>query len=53
MFMLCVIWNTSVLVEHMPALQEGSAVWWMTLESHISGSQGEVFSYLQSIQTNS
>ena len=53
MFMLYVMWNTSVLIEHMPALQEGSAVGWMTKESYISVRQGEVFSHLQSIQTTS
>jgi len=52
MFMLCVMWNTSVLVGHMPALQEGSAVGRMTKESYINVRQREVFSHLQSIQTN-
>ena len=53
MFMLCVMWHTSVLVGHMLALQEGNAVGCMTKESYISVRQGEVFCHLQSIQTTS
>jgi hypothetical protein len=36
MSMLYVMWGTSVLVGQLLALQEGSAVGWMTKESSIS-----------------
>jgi hypothetical protein len=52
MFMLCAMWNTSVFVEHMHALQEDSAVGWMTKESLINFWQGKFFFHLQSIQTS-
>jgi hypothetical protein len=41
--MVCVMWNTSVLVGHILALREGSVVGWMTKESYIIVRQGEVF----------
>jgi hypothetical protein len=47
------MWEASVLVGQALALQEGSAVGWMTKKSSISFWQGKVFSQLQSIQTTS
>jgi hypothetical protein len=41
-FILCVMWETSVLVVQMLALQEGSAVGWMIMESLISLWQGRI-----------
>jgi hypothetical protein len=52
MLMLYLMWEASLLVGQMLALQEGSAVGWVTKESSISG-RGKVFSHLQSIQTTS
>jgi len=45
------MWEASVLVGQLLALQEGIAVGWMTKESSISFWQGRVFCHLQSIQT--
>jgi hypothetical protein len=50
---LCVIWETPVLVGQLLALQEGSAVGWMTMESLINFCQEKCFSCLQIIQTTS
>jgi len=50
---LCVIWETSVFVGQLLALQEGSAVGWMTMESLINFCQGKGLSCLQIIQTTS
>jgi len=50
-FILCVMWETSVLVGQLLALQEGIAVGWLTKESSISFWQGRVFCHLQSIHT--
>jgi hypothetical protein len=43
MSMLYVIWEASVFVGQLLALQEGSAVGWMTKESSISLRQGKSF----------
>jgi len=53
MFILCVIWEASVLVGQLLALQEGSALGWMAKESSISFWQGKSLSHLQGIQTTS
>jgi hypothetical protein len=53
MSMLYVMWEVSVLVGQLLALQEGSAVGWTTKESSINFRQGKVCSHLQSIQTAS
>ena len=47
------MWEVHVLVGQLLALQESSAVGWMTWESYINFWQGKVFCYLQSIQTTS
>jgi len=47
------MWEASVLVGHVLALQDGNAVGWMTKESFISFLQGQVFSHRQIIQTTS
>jgi hypothetical protein len=47
------MWEASVLVGELHALQEGSAVGWMAKESSINFWQGRVFSHLHSIQTTS
>jgi hypothetical protein len=44
MSMLYVMWEASVLVQLL-ALQEGSAVGWMTKESSINFRQGKSFSH--------
>jgi len=48
MFTLCVMWEASVLVGQLLAIQAYSAVGWMTKESSISFWQGAVFFRLQS-----
>jgi hypothetical protein len=50
MSMLCVMWEASVLVGHLLALQEGSAVGWMTKESSLNIRQGKILSHPQIIQ---
>jgi hypothetical protein len=53
MFILCVMWEACAVVVQLLALQEGSAVGWITKESPINLWQGRVFCHLQSIQTTS
>jgi hypothetical protein len=53
MSMLYVMWEATVLVRQLLALQEGNAVGWMTKESSINFKSGKVFSHLHSIQTPS
>jgi hypothetical protein len=43
MFMLYVMWESSVLFGQLLALQEGSSVGWMTLESSMNFKQGNSF----------
>jgi hypothetical protein len=43
MSMLYVMWDSSVLVGQLLALQEGDAVGWMTKESSINFRQGKNF----------
>lgn len=50
MFFLCVMWEACVLVQLL-ALQEDSAVGWITKESSINLWQGKAFCHLQSIRT--
>jgi hypothetical protein len=47
------MWEASVLVGQLLALQESIAMGWMTKESSISFRQGKDFCHLQSIQTTS
>jgi len=47
------MWEASVLVGQLLALQEGSAVVWMAKESFISFWQGKPLSHIQGIQTTS
>jgi hypothetical protein len=51
MFILYVMWESSVLAGHLLALQESSAVGLMTKESSINFWQGIVLCNLQSTQT--
>ena len=53
MLILYVIWEASVLVGKLLALQECSAGDWMTKEFYIHFCQGKVFYHLHSIQTMS
>jgi hypothetical protein len=53
MLIFYVMWEAAELVGQLLALQEGSAVGWMTKESSITFWQGKVFSHLQRIQTTS
>jgi len=50
MFILCVMLEESVLVEQLPALQEDSAVSWMTKESSINLWLGKFLCHLQGFQ---
>jgi hypothetical protein len=43
MFILFVMWDVSVLVGQLLALQEGSAVGWMTKETSINFWEGKRF----------
>jgi hypothetical protein len=52
-FILCVMWEASVLFRQLPAWQEGSALGWMTKESLIYFWEGKVSSHLLRIQTTS
>jgi hypothetical protein len=53
MSMLYVIWEASVLIGQLLALQEDNAAGWMTKESPINFRQGKSFSHLQMIQATS
>jgi hypothetical protein len=43
MFILYVMWKASVLIEQLLALQEGSAVAWVTKETSVNFWQGKIF----------
>jgi hypothetical protein len=53
MSMLYVMWQASPLVGQLLALQESSAVVWMTKESSINFREGKTSSYLQSTRATS
>jgi hypothetical protein len=53
MSMLYVMWEASLLVRELLALQEGNALGWLSKESLSISGRGRVFSHLHNIQTNS
>jgi hypothetical protein len=53
MSILFVMWEASVHVRQLLALQGGSAVGWVTKESSINFRQGKSFLHTESIQTTS